>query len=293
MGIDQPSMPDHQLCGVCHEIDMDATETSSCMLCHTREDLATDPIGRFLDFEQKFSHEPHVARGIGCTTCHEDPEKRPLPRGPLMSFCTDCHEREQATIAVSSNITDCATCHNEMTTQTPPTSRGGFRISHDVPGAWERAHGHEFQMSPEFCFYCHEEQGAFCEDCHRKTAPSTHTISWRRKTHGLQAGWDRTRCAVCHEEDSCIKCHRSSEPTSHRRGGWGSPGDRHCMSCHYPEEATNCTVCHETIEHRDAPRSVHARGLFPANCAACHPANNPFRAPHPLNNTAACTECHR
>ncbi len=190
------------------------------------------------------------------------------------------------------DLLDCFVCHTELDKDVIPTERAGRPLPHDNPYVWERIHGREYQADAQFCDQCHVSQED-CDTCHSMTAPQSHTLSWRRKTHGLRATWDRQSCAVCHEEDSCIRCHQSSSPRSHRAAGWDSPINRHCMSCHYPPEQTSCTVCHEDIQHRRAMPSPHARGLYPANCALCHPGGLPHRAPHPMNSTVGCAECHR
>lgn len=284
---EQRPMPGHEICSVCHEIDQTAPDAVSCALCHTRRDYSVDVLAKALRSEVKFDHAPHIAANVDCIACHAQPDKVRLPAGALMVFCVECHKTQTAA------RDDCAVCHQEVRADVRPAFRGEARIQHDVPRLWERAHGHEFQVDQQFCAYCHEDRETFCEACHRQDPPANHTVAWRRKTHGLMASWDRMNCAVCHEEDSCLKCHQNTQPASHRRAGWGSPGDRHCLSCHFPEQNTNCTVCHEIIEHRRAKLSPHAVGLFPPNCARCHPGGNPYRAPHPVNSTVRCTQCHR
>ena len=66
----------------------------------------------------------------------------------------------------------------------------------------------------------------------------------------------------------------------------------HCVQCHFPERDTGCAVCHQNIEHPSARRSPHALGVFPADCARCHPGAIPDQAPHFSNSTVRCTQCH-
>jgi len=277
------AMPGHDNCSTCHEIDMDNPSDEACGFCHTNKDLSITRTKRLTD-EIIFTHEEHVEKEIACATCHPDPDKSPLPKGPLMPFCMDCHEKTSA-----SNT--CDTCHKEIRKDTIPTKRAGVRIAHDAPQIWENTHGQEYRFDPAYCGYCHDND-TFCQDCHQKTPPRDHTISWRRKPHGLQASWDRNRCTVCHDEDSCRKCHENTQPESHR-GGWDRPRNKHCVNCHLPAQDTSCTVCHEEIDHRLAAKpSPHALGLYPPTCGLCHPGGNPFRAPHPMNSTTTCRFCH-
>lgn len=309
----------------------DTTDISGCNLCHTREDFSVDSHKPHMLSEIIWTHEPHIAAEVACSDCHVDPDRptrRQIPDATLKQFCMNCHgesqpytpemrrllamEEEELEITLAEDaslramideigmppapgivdLLDCSVCHQELDKDVIPTQRDGRPLPHDNPGIWERVHGREYQANPEFCTQCHvsEEQ---CDSCHSTQAPRNHTLSWRRMTHGLQATWNRQSCAVCHEEDSCIKCHQSSTPRSHRQAGWDRPVNRHCVSCHYPPERSSCTVCHEDIQHRRASPSPHLRGLFPANCASCHPGGLPHRAPHPLNSTVHCTECHQ
>jgi hypothetical protein len=277
-------MPNHDLCGTCHDFDVDKPDPEACGKCHTNPGNKVRPRATLLGGERKFSHEAHLAKKIECDTCHPDLDKGTLPRGPIMSFCMDCHEKTRADLAA------CAVCHKELNKDVRPNMLGGRRISHDAPSLWRRVHGREWRNNEAGCALCHESN-EFCEACHRQNRPESHTVSWRRTGHGLRATWDRQKCSVCHEEDSCLKCHKNTEPASHR-AAWGRPVNRHCISCHYPPERTGCTVCHESIEHGGAMTSPHNLGLFPRRCGRCHPGGMPNRAPHVLNGTVRCVACH-
>jgi hypothetical protein len=277
--------PDHELCSICHDIPEDLDDLSACNFCHTREDYSIDPRTARLDDEVIFGHEPHLTLEQECAACHEDVDKRVLPKGDLMAFCMDCHGK------TAPEMQDCAVCHSELREDVRPSSRGGQPLPHDVPAVWERIHGQEFVFDPAYCAICHTDTQADCEDCHQREAPADHTLTWRRRLHGLKASWDRNRCAVCHEEDSCQKCHDNTTPSTHR-GSFGPPRNTHCTSCHIPVEPTRCVTCHEAIEHPSALRSPHADGAFPPDCSDCHPGGNPLRAPHPQNNAVRCAVCH-
>ncbi|MBI4559507.1 MAG: cytochrome c3 family protein [Candidatus Hydrogenedentes bacterium] len=280
----QYQAPNHELCSTCHEILNEPRDAESCKFCHLRADQLVDDRVKLLTDEQRFSHETHIAKGLDCTACHEDPNEKPFPEGPLMPFCMDCHGKTEP------KLLECKVCHTQIDKDVRPQYRGKTRIQHDAPEIWKRVHGQESKIDPAYCALCHDAESS-CEDCHRKTPPDNHTITWRRKLHGLHAEWDRNTCAICHEEDSCLKCHKNTQPSSHR-GGWGRPGNLHCLTCHYPQEKTNCTVCHEDIEHPQAIPSPHNLGIFPPNCALCHPGGLPNRAPHVMNSTVRCIVCH-
>jgi len=281
---DEPVLPDHDLCGTCHDIDVDNIDAEACGVCHTHPEQAVRPRTKILDAERKFAHAPHTAKDIACETCHPDPDAATLPKGAVKPFCLTCHGDTDPA------LTTCDVCHSEIRRDVRPTYRGATRIPHDTPQIWERRHGQEWKLAPDYCALCHDEE-ASCEACHRTQPPRSHTVTWRRQRHGLRATWDRAKCSVCHEEDSCQKCHRNTTPSSHR-GTWDRPTNGHCRSCHYPPGRTNCTVCHESVEHASAMRSPHDLVLYPRPCGLCHPGGRPHRAPHPTNSTVRCRQCH-
>lgn len=290
-------VPTHDLCSICHAIDMESKDKSACNFCHTRDDQSVDPLVKRMSVETIFAHQPHVDAAIECTKCHETPGVIPdLPKGPLMPWCMECHDKSEApklesgepNVAFAKN--ECTVCHKELTAQTRPSFRGKTRIAHDSPDIWIKAHGQEAQFDPAYCATCHDTV-ASCDDCHRREKPQSHTVAWRRKTHGLQAQMNQQSCSACHEEDYCVKCHEKTEPASHR-AGFGGALNQHCVSCHFPPQDTSCTVCHEEIEHQKAGLSPHTFGIFPVNCAVCHPGGEPHRAPHLTNNSVSCKVCH-
>ncbi len=290
-------VPGHELCSICHAIDEEATDKAACNFCHTREDQSVDPLVKRMSVETIFGHQPHIDAEVDCIKCHETPGEIPdLPKGPLMPWCMECHVESEIPMLESGepNVNfaknECTVCHSEITAQTRPEFRGGARIAHDSPEIWIKAHGRESQFDPAYCAMCHDTV-ASCDDCHRREKPQSHTVAWRRKAHGLRAVIDQQNCAACHEEDYCAKCHEKTEPASHR-AGFGGSLNQHCVSCHYPPQETSCTVCHEEIEHRKAKVSPHTFGIFPVNCAVCHPGGEPHRAPHLTNNSVSCKTCH-
>ncbi len=297
---ERATFPDHETCSICHDIPEDTIADASCSMCHTRNDYSVWPQRVVLTEEINFDHTVHLAAAVSCTECHANPDGAPVAAGRLMPLCMDCHENREfefASIADSGVVgkifraNECSVCHKELDLDTVPTHRHGTRLAHDSPHAWETLHGSESQLSPQFCGHCHDEQ-EHCADCHRVTKPQSHTPSWSRKMHGLQAAWDRRSCSVCHEEDSCMKCHDSTQPSSHR-GSFDAPQNTHCVQCHFPPE-NNCAICHQSIEHRSAPRTPHdVEGGFPGDCKLCHPGGVGGAVPHLNNFTVNCTFCHR
>ena len=126
------AMPNHDICGICHEIDEESADKKACEQCHTRPDQQVLPRKQRLREEVLFSHEPHVAREVDCATCHPAPDKDLLPKGAVKKFCMDCHEKYDAA------LNECVVCHQEIRKDKVPLWRGGARISHDVPAVWEK-----------------------------------------------------------------------------------------------------------------------------------------------------------
>jgi hypothetical protein len=103
-------------CRYCHnDVETSAVAavppTETCMTCHSqiwtnaailepvRQSLASGTPLRWRRVNQLpdyvyFDHSVHIAKGVGCTTCHGDIEHMPLMRqaAPLtMEWCLDCH----------------------------------------------------------------------------------------------------------------------------------------------------------------------------------------------------------
>jgi len=286
------SMPGHDLCSVCHEIPEsnfdpppDPAAQEQCMFCHTRADYAVKPWQKKLGGDLKWQHAAHTAAEIACDTCHTTLDSGAFPPAPAKAFCMDCHGK------TSPELNACSVCHETMTMDAIPEFRYGQRIAHDAPDIWRKIHGQESQVDAQYCAQCHETQNR-CDDCHSVMPPDNHTIAFKHRTHGMIAQWDRKSCAACHEEQTCSTCHNETKPASHH-GGWGGIQNTHCVNCHNAPERNGCAVCHEDVEHETAGFSPHSLGIYPPNCAQCHPGGLPHQAPHLLNSTAHCSECHK
>lgn len=289
------STPAHDLCSICHEIPesnfeppQDAAEEQKCVFCHTRADYSVTTWKTRLSDEIQWQHEPHVTAEIACATCHANPDEGLRRETSLKPFCMDCHGQQEE----RPELNACSVCHSEITMDTIPKFRYGGRLAHDSPELWEQIHGREARIDPMYCAMCHETKNR-CDDCHSVNAPRNHSNSFKNRTHGMIASWDRNSCATCHEESTCMKCHNEKAPVSHRRANWSGARNTHCVNCHYPPERNGCAVCHENIEHLDAKTSPHAFGIYPPNCSRCHPGGLPSQAPHVLNSTVHCTVCHQ
>lgn len=88
-------IPPTHTCMTCHS----QLYTQTAMLAPVRSSLARNQpirwnkVNKLPDYVY-FDHSIHVAKGVGCTTCHGDVDHMPLTRqaAPLtMGWCLDCH----------------------------------------------------------------------------------------------------------------------------------------------------------------------------------------------------------
>ena len=130
-------MPTTATCMTCHS----QLFTDAAMLAPVRESLRSgvplhwQRVNRLPDFVY-FDHSIHIAKGVGCYSCHGEVDRMPLSwqaHDMTMRWCLDCHRhpqdslREAASIFVmrdvaparerarglrsTAQLTDCSTCH--------------------------------------------------------------------------------------------------------------------------------------------------------------------------------------
>jgi hypothetical protein len=87
--------PPTHTCMTCHS----QLYTDAAMLAPVRQSLATGTplrwsrIAKLPDYVY-FDHSVHIAKGVGCSTCHGPMQKMPLAytaKALVMGFCIDCH----------------------------------------------------------------------------------------------------------------------------------------------------------------------------------------------------------
>lgn len=233
-------MPDKETCRSCHEeADHSQPESGACSLCHQK------PIQKPLIMLPEvfstvvFNHARHAKSAPeDCLGCHGGvPEAETLSEVGIPTMqkgCARCHEPE------TGRADGCSKCHTEKIRERTPE---------DHDSAWKRRHGADVKVGfPDKkwyrCNFCHDENA--CNSCHRQEPPVTHTESWRRRLHGLNAEADRLQCRTCHQEYECLQCHTSlplPDSAIHR-------------------SSANCTssACHGRTSH----------GFWSDNCIECH-----------------------
>ena len=282
---DPAGMPSPQQCRLCHR-DLDQDKPPERQSAAFFENGALKgPSLTALSAEVVFSHRLHVSdEHLACSVCHGAIESSDAVTADVrvdMSKCIACHARDTA--KAGGWARDCAVCHKEIRADRAPASHATD---------WTREHGRAVRREGDAdaanCTLCHARSA--CQTCHHTEMPGDHTNYWRRRGHGVAVAVDRDRCSTCHQADSCERCHSQTAPLSHT-AGWGSPTDRHCITCHFPLGAgTGCTTC-----HRGAPSHALAAPMPPGhtpgmNCRQCHGHGAPL--PHP-DKGDLCTACHR
>lgn len=277
---DEPGMPKLSQCQLCHkDLDEGKPPEQQATAFFLENALQAQRLAALTD-EVRFSHQAHVASyGIACADCHGDLAANPRVTADVrvtMAKCVDCHAARKAP-------NECATCHQEIRIDRPPA---------DHVASWKREHGGALRMGGReesgSCAICHQQSA--CDACHRTELPQDHGGYWRRRGHGVAVAVDRNRCATCHQSDSCDRCHQESSPVSHT-ASWGSPRDRHCVTCHLPLGGDQgCATCHQAAPSHALAAPLPANHAPGMNCRQCHGLTAPL--PHP-DKGDQCTACHR
>jgi hypothetical protein len=103
-------LPPTHTCMTCHS----QIWTNASMLAPVRQSLADDKallwhrVARLPDYVY-FRHDVHIAKGVGCVTCHGRVDHMPLTYRAIafkMEFCIDCHRDPAPRLRPREFITD-------------------------------------------------------------------------------------------------------------------------------------------------------------------------------------------
>lgn len=271
-----------------------------------------------------FPHKFHVVDNeIDCATCHEaaTTSKSGTDRMiPGMEVCANCHDVEKED--------QCSKCHSDPNNIVPaPHSNKNYdAFSHEKhigKLACKECHAKEAGLVdkgsnyPDMkgCYTCHTSNqiAPACGGCHLQSVakPVSHIIGWK-KDHSIDARFDPTDCAMCHQapgaKTDCRTCHvglvqgaphpgKFDHSKAYTRGG----GLVECQTCHEPESF--CAPCHVSqnvmpANHNSAtwrtPSTSPSKGGLHAkkaeadieSCVICHTA---------LNRQPSCSAsgCHQ
>ena len=261
-----------------------------------------------------FPHSLHAKVFPSCTGCHLGAVQQDAKFYPDASACSGCHDGQQRyegkvlrTVnfkGATELTTNLAFSHllHEQKSNTERNTRICMKC-HQRPGTTEWMSVAAPQ--PALCVLCHEHEApahlapqANCRTCHVPLAqavklspdeisqfpkPASHdSADWLSK-HAPTDSLATARCAVCHTQQSCARCHMNvsttsqikllgsnpavaqaiagkpaeyPQPASHRAPDWQSTHqtqanaiDAKCGSCH---ARSSCQTCHLTIGAREA-----------------------------------------
>jgi hypothetical protein len=225
----------------------------------------------------KFSHNKHLTDdrnvGIDCETCHAGVDQKTSISQlniPSMWDCTMCHESRRT--RTDYRISNCSVCHTQIAAGRKPRNHTLTERPFDHTAAFRIKHAEAARAPDAKCVFCHEFMSVArpalqavtrteerplpngnCDECHSVMRPKSHTIRWRNDLHGRMAAMNRLNCAVCHQADTCERCH-NERPRSHNpinafvNGGHrfqAQLNQRSCFTCH--EFTQTCERCHSRI----------------------------------------------
>jgi hypothetical protein len=262
-----------------------------------------------------FDHRGHAEMADmidGCAMCHHH-----TPKGAAHPTCESCHETspKQADIRKPSLKAayhrQCMSCHREWSGTTHCTACHPPRVGQDQDAS--TAEGLLGKMHPPVSMP-HTE----IYESRSKPSPGTKII-FRHKEHIDRFG---LKCAHCHREDTCSRCHgeREGDEQSER-----TLTEHHapCSRCHDVESKAACDHCHwkegeakpKPFEHaatgwalnrhhvKLACRTCHKEVPFrklDRDCNACHSDWSPSSFDHAVtgqvldkdHEEANCADCH-
>lgn len=340
-----------ETCFACHGVQHGPggeLATGKCRDCHTKS-FKLRPRAH----TDSWAKRPHAAAadrsGVnGCMMCHNAPKdcdkchkdesvdigKMPVtyhpmieqrPKGPSVKIYP------QGKVAMS----QCSFCHPDLDAITPGrlifAHAAHLQRNYRCEACHETfAHQAGGLQKPDMlsCYRCHSvyhngkglvAEGEDCLKCHPKSfklMPNDHTMKFIKGSHGAPAAKDPAYCAMCHQSEFCVGCHRGKKtspnapgrpviPEAHKKAAWRGKhgpeflaGEGACGVCH---DDPSCKRCHATVmphpvgwiqDHRPE------RGVSAEDCNVCHADRSKCQNCHHQSVKSAeltaknCTPCH-
>jgi len=251
-------LPAMATCLVCHEA---AGRPVSCPDCHLTAAaglLRTRFFGRGLEFG------PLPRPPLGLQVLPGPPEDVLRPDDALPGLQHDGGWRQRHGAVAATGAARCESCHLRESCR--DCHQGRLLPLTEHPAGWDAEHARAARVGEVRCQSCHR-LATFCVGCHRRTGvvaggePSSHPLAaavrfhpagWAALVapgashHGAEARRSLATCVGCHQEQTCLRCHRSRE-----RGGFGvaihgtvvgercqqllAANPRGCLRCHDAE----------------------------------------------------------
>ncbi|NOT00590.1 MAG: hypothetical protein HOP29_08180 [Phycisphaerales bacterium] len=287
-------------CAACHSCD-DPSPQARCLRACARPAHEPKPtsltnefaphiviLGELADryLPVPFDHAGHAAMANmtrGCVVCHHH-----TPQGQEHPSCKSCHALEPGTGDIhmpglkGAYHRQCMNCHVEWSGDThcsvchQPRTGGTTSLKLSTPSKDDIIG----QMHPPIP----EPEVRQYEIARDGIEPSR--VLFRHKRHIDAYG---LRCADCHHENSCVRCHARSNSDAPPV----KPLNEHhqpCFACH---ENDACESCHYETEQPPPAMFDHAGTRWPltryhreAGCRDCHTVV-PYQSPK-----TECNECH-
>ena len=235
-----------------------------------------------------FDHQGHAEwAGIsgGCTMCHHY-----TPEGAAHPACRTCH----LPLVRRSDITkpglkgayhrQCMGCHREWSQNTRCVACH-IKMVGEERGVItrEEALGHMGAPIPE--------PGTEIYELKSESAPGKKAI-FRHNEHTHRFD---LKCAECHQQDNCARCHGGGEKLTREVRSPGEDHHRDCVSCHRADVGAGgkCDRCHWKAGQSEPAPFRHVSTGWPLNryhkdksCRGCHKVI-PFVGPN-----RDCNACH-
>ncbi|MHC4601449.1 MAG: cytochrome c3 family protein [Planctomycetota bacterium] len=244
----EAGMPALEVCTDCHEEPEQASERERDAFRELNARVAAKkPLwGKPEELSDlKFDHGLHA----GITYLLPSGQKKPLE-------CDDCHED-----AGSSEITPLETTPPmELCTDCHALGKTAVKAGDKpIPG-----------VILNDCSVCHETY-------RRDVEPEDHRGLWR-VTHGEEIAFgfeaeEAKRCAYCHEETYCVRCHQEEKPRNHNNlfrlythGIDATLNRERCSTCHREDF---CIRCHRDTRPLTHSTATWAMGTY-RHCTECH-----------------------
>lgn len=223
-----------------------------------------------------FDHKGHADMAEmtrGCVVCHHY-----TPAGRTVHpACKSCHEvspvREdmRKPSLKAAYHRQCLNCHREWSHETACEICHAPKAGRAAAGAQRMPTKDDImgQMHPPIP----QPDVEIYQTKHRYRAGTK--VVFRHKEHIRRFGF---KCAECHHEDSCSRCHEEGKPTTQRVK---TLEEHHnpCAHCHDMESPERCDHCHYLEGEPEPPRFDHASTGWPLGryhedkgCRACHVA---------------------
>lgn len=171
-----------------------------CLLSAASFAKTKHPFDLFTPEVHGFHNDFFEAAGVGCETCHKDPENFADRSKMNRLGCHICHNNPNPPAPASQ---ECTRCHIGGKFPKPASHKAG----------WIAKHQDYAKQNVGECAQCHRNN-SFCINCHQRR-DSIQQIMHRRNFlfyHSVEARANPRKCDECHTTSYCQRCHSGKGP---------------------------------------------------------------------------------